>query len=520
MCLFIRFIEYTDREMLLYSAHTNYQFNNLLNELHCLQEDLGSKAADALLMYLMRLRTGRTLIEIATHFGVSKTTVQRRIELVRERLNIAIVPRYLNFERDREDLVSHKSNLSSILFDGNDTSRAHLILDGTYIYIEKSFNHIVQKQTYNSHKKRNYLKMMMCVGTDGSIIHISGPYKATENDATITNKIINDSTSVVMKNYQPGDIMIVDRGFRDCVIGFQNHGFIVKMPTCSHNPQLTAFEANSTRCVTIVRHHVERVNGLLKSKWRLFSTVIDAHAVLHIATDFKIGAALINRISQPAINNIKHTEFARQMMNKLNQPNLLSSAVSNKNFQRIIKSKSYDSFTDFTVIPNLTLDDLELISFGPYQILQGQLYLSNQLYQNEKKLDVYRFFHDDVTRYCKDLFTSDSQPMLLMICLKSRFESAKSHRVFVMIDVSKAGIQSVLHYYCSCKVGNRTAGCCSHVMALLFYICHAPSNGGVREISKHLNNLFNEEMIEDEVIDEDEEMVEIEERDEDQSTNE
>lgn len=194
--------------MLLYTAHTNDQFNSLLNELPSLKEELGLKAADALFMYLMRLRTGRTLLEIATHFRVSKSTVQRRIELVRERLNIVIVPQYLNFERDRENLVSHKSNLSSILFDGNDTSRAHLILDGTYIYIEKSFNHIVQKQTYNSHKKRNYIKMMMGVGTDGSIILVSGPYKATENDAAIRNKIMNDSTSCVMKNYQPGDIMI------------------------------------------------------------------------------------------------------------------------------------------------------------------------------------------------------------------------------------------------------------------------------------------------------------------------
>lgn len=246
----------------------------------------------------------------------------------------------------------------------------------------------------------------------------------------------------------------------------------------------------------------------MKGKWRLFSTVIDAHSVIHIATDFMIGAALINRISIPAVNNIKHAEFARQMMDKLNKPNLLSGVVSNKAFEKIIKNKSYELLTDFTVIPNLTLNDLELVSFGPYQIQQGQLYLSNQLYQNDKKLDVHRFFHDDVTRFCQNLFTSDSQPMLLMICLKSRFESAKSHRVFVMIDVIKAGLQSVLHYCCSCKVGKRTAGCCSHVMALLFYVCHAPSNGGVREISKHLNNLFDEEMIEDEEYDEDELMDE------------
>lgn len=72
---------------------------------------------------------------------------------------------------NRDELVAHKSNTSRILFDGeNDNmNTAHLILDGTYIYLEKSSNHRFQKDSYNTHKKRNYMKIMMGVLTDGTI---------------------------------------------------------------------------------------------------------------------------------------------------------------------------------------------------------------------------------------------------------------------------------------------------------------------------------------------------------------
>lgn len=264
---------------MLYTAHTKDNFDSLFAELPSLAEVLGEGANDVLFIYLMKLRTGRSNIEIATHCQCSKTTIQRRISVVRDILKRVIVPKYLEFERSREDLVSYKSKLSSALFDGEDQSRAHLILDGTYLYVDKSTNYRAQKQTYNSHKKRNYLKIMMGVATDGKIILASGPFKATDNDAEITKTIFNRSPSPAIKNYQPGDIMIVDRGFRDCADDLRSHGFIGKMPTCSANPQLTSYEANSTRFVTIIRYNVERMNGVMKGKWKLFATQIDTRLI-------------------------------------------------------------------------------------------------------------------------------------------------------------------------------------------------------------------------------------------------
>lgn len=141
--------------MKMLTAHGKTEFKSLLCELPSLTEELESKekASDALHIYLMRLRTGRTYDEIGFEFGLSKSTIRRRCDLVRDTLKRVIVPRYINYEMNREELVAHKSMTSHILFDNGDPNRAHLILDGTYIYLDKSNNHRFQRDSYNQHKK-------------------------------------------------------------------------------------------------------------------------------------------------------------------------------------------------------------------------------------------------------------------------------------------------------------------------------------------------------------------------------
>lgn len=38
------------------------------------------------------------------------------------------------------------------------------------------------------------------------------------------------------------------------------------------------------------------------------------------------------------------------------------------------------------------------------------------------------------------------------------------------------GVQCIKQYYCDCKNGMRTAGCCSHVMCLIYYLGCCPQN--------------------------------------------
>lgn len=409
--------------MKMYTAHTKSEFNALLDELPTLQEQLSLKSSDALFMYLMKIRTGCTNDEIAAHCGISARTVQRRIETVRSTLRNVIVPKYLKFPRPREDLVTRKSTTSSALFDGGDFSRAHLIIDGTYIYTEKSLKHSFQKQTYNSHKKRNYVKIMMGVATDSTIIFAEGVFKATENDATIAEKFFQEDNPIISV-YQPRDILIVDRGFRDSVLHLSNLGFIVKMPACSPNPQLATMEANESRLVTKVRFEVEKINGLMKNTWKHFAEVIDTYYIPHILHDFEIGAALINRKAKPFTERENAQLIGELMLSRLNTANTLSQAISNRRvgLGYIMAKKEFGTLPDHSGFPMLSMEDLFMISFGPYQIEQARYYLHDHLEKHGNI--VFNLFSEEHThKYLQEFFSPDTDPVLIMLTMHSRFTS-------------------------------------------------------------------------------------------------
>jgi hypothetical protein len=42
--------------------------------------------------------------------------------------------------------------------------------------------------------------------------------------------------------------------------------------------------------------------------------------------------------------------------------------------------------------------------------------------------------------------------------------------MYILVDVSKTGVDSIVEYCCQCKTGLRTIGCCAHVMVVLWYL--------------------------------------------------
>lgn len=282
--------------------------------------------------------------------------------------------------------------------------------------------------------------------------------------------------------------MIVDRGFRNCEAALINFGFIVKMPTCWEFNKLSTKDANESRLVTRVRYNVERVNGVMKSVFKIFLNTVDVHYIPKIMDDFAIAAALINKRSNTVRESDRTIALAKAMKLREKVPNELSGIVETKEFDRLIRCKSYEKFEDFQCCPLLNMDDLEMISFGSYQVKQARCYLSNHLLENNLEITIFRFFEEDVANTCSIFITPDMEPLLLMANLKSRFVSSTFHRTFVLIDKMEEGPGAVLAYCCSCKAGNRTAGCCSHVMSILYFVSYA--RNGVQEVSKHLKNVF------------------------------
>lgn len=208
---------------------------------------------DALRMYLIKMRTSKPLAEIALMYGVSSATVSVRLKKIRKVLERDFVPLYLSNVRGRDELIRHNTTMSRILFCSPESPQSILVCDGTYIYVDKSTNYEFQRDTYTDQKKRNFVKFMMVVCTDGTIVHALGPYPARDNDAKILEKV--DRTTNAFQSLQNGDILILDRGFRDCVKHFERRGFDVRMPSLVQSSpiknQLTTIEANKTRLMLL-----------------------------------------------------------------------------------------------------------------------------------------------------------------------------------------------------------------------------------------------------------------------------
>jgi hypothetical protein len=156
------------------------------------------------------------------------------------------------------------------------------------------------------------------------------------------------------------------------------------------------------------------------------------------------------------------------MLSRLNKPNLLAELVSSKNLNKRradfirMDGNSLDEF------PKLTENDLYIIACGSYQRR-----LCSSYYAEHSKSD--GRFEVQVCRHTGPLGLSSvniqaEDPILIRGRIHSRFANRTKHLMYILIDVSKTGVDSIIEYCCQCKTGLRTIGCCAHAMVVLWYL--------------------------------------------------
>ncbi|VDI47387.1 Hypothetical predicted protein [Mytilus galloprovincialis] len=111
----------------------------------------------------------------------------------------------------------HTRPLAQTLFGDGTNTQAILVLDGTYMYIQKSGNFHFQRRSYSLHKGRPLVKPMVVVTTTGYFVTVLGPYMADckNNDAAILKHMFNTNVEDIKEWVQDNDVFVVDRGFRD-----------------------------------------------------------------------------------------------------------------------------------------------------------------------------------------------------------------------------------------------------------------------------------------------------------------
>lgn len=255
------------------------------------------------------------------------------------------------------------------------------MIDGTYTKVEKSSNFRVLRQTFCTHKGYHLLKPALLVAPDGYILAIQGPYffDARNNDAAMLLKEFNDDVEGMRAWFEEGDIVLIDRGYRDATDFLEGIRIRYEMPTFlqRNERQLSTEDANRSWLVTKSRWIVESRNGHLKSIFKFFDKVVPYAHVLNLRDFYGTAGGLINRFHEPVIIEGANKDLARAMLQRAQEVNVLKARVEVDNlFNRrgpwvLLDENQVQDF------PHFDLQYLHDLCFGVYQVNLAPEYIQD-----------------------------------------------------------------------------------------------------------------------------------------------
>ena len=453
----------TDDNYQVLTGLNRAQFNNMLTFL----EESNTRTSKnrtkrtTLGLLLVKLKTGLSNRMLATLFGIHcRFAVQRSINVCRTALLTKFVPESLGFKHVSRDNVinNHTRPLAKQLFSG-DRDSAIIVLDGTYIYIQKSGQYNFQRRSYSLHKNRPLVKPMMVCTTTGYIVGVFGPYYADykNNDAAITKHIFENNIDDIKTWLKEDDILVVDRGFRDCQELLHHLGLKTEMPHFlpKGKKQHTTLESNSSRFVTKIRWVIESVNGRIK-QWKALDQVVPNSQIPWIGDNVRIVCAMCNRYRPSLVTNTSEDEaIALKMLALAQKQNALEIRVKSENLnQKKTVWKTLDASDTANDFPSLSESDIRSLTLGVYQIKQAKSYA----YEHLDKEGDYSY---SVSKISQGLIRAQ---------LQSRHVSSKQYFVYIQYDDLSEGCNKIKEWYCQCRTGARTVGMCAHIASVIWYL--------------------------------------------------
>ena len=192
----------------------------------------------------------------------------------------------------------------------------------------------------------------------------------------------NSDVSGMTDWFAQGDIVIVDRVYRDAIPLPKNRGLVCRMPSLLLQGQreMSTEEANESRLVTVTL--VEGPNGHLSSmlKFSFIScTTVSMTNVVHLGDFCRMAGVIFNKY-YPSIRIERNTpEAARRILRKAQETNIVKIRVEAEHLHlrngRLWVPMN-DVLPDF---PQLDLDDLVLLTEGTYQINLSPSYIQDKL---------------------------------------------------------------------------------------------------------------------------------------------
>ncbi|XP_058806333.1 uncharacterized protein LOC131672854 [Phymastichus coffea] len=458
-------------------ALTGYTWKNIitLKEMMITMRSSGNRnVTQALVIFLIKLRTGNSDLCISAILEIEEKVVQQSISAVLKCFEEEVLPKNFGYGAySREFLLTQTSPIAKILFNLGD--RLGLVCDGTYLRHQKSSNNMYQRKSYSGQKKTALCKPFTITTTNGFTVYVEGPYNANLNDAAILKEILC-SAGGLNNILEKGDYFILDRGFRDVVPFLTSKGFNVLMPALKgKRNQLTVEESNQSRLVTKIRWVVEAVHGIVGQKCKLLHNQFHNARLPNAGLYCRIACFLVNLFCKRLNSDVGKSDLIiARILKMINVKNTLAEFVEENNWNKKVKPFKIISSNDLLDFPELTVDELQILFTGTYQLSQAICYLAEMLGENESL----------------NLKCSIEENCIIRFEVKSRHINSKTYKAYVEYEPQTYGIKGIKRYCCNCSNGNRTVGCCSHVASIIYYLAHARYLSRIPKPAEQLTKLF------------------------------
>ena len=136
-------------------------FEALLQHLISLRHSRVRSIRVAVAFFLTKMRLGLSNKVLALIFQLEdKRSVSRIIYSVRKAMVTDFVPKYLGFHHiSRQTVIDHHTTAIARELLLNTPNQLAIVIDSTYIYVQKSSNNEFQRRSYSLHKHPNLIKV-------------------------------------------------------------------------------------------------------------------------------------------------------------------------------------------------------------------------------------------------------------------------------------------------------------------------------------------------------------------------
>ena len=250
----------SDHKVLFYTGLPSYEILNFVFEL---VSPFASRRSQTLspfqefVMVLIKLRLDVSFQDLAYRLNISVPTVSRTFHSWLITMDIRLSP-FIHWP-DRESLIRSMPQCFQFSFG----TKITVIIDCFEIFIEKPTNLFARAQTFSSYKHHITMKVLIGITPQGSISFVSEAWGGRTSD-----KFLTENCGILSK-LVPGDMVMADRAFTiHASVAFKRAKLVVPAFT-KGKEQLDPIDVETTRGIANVRIHVERVIGLLRSKYTM-----------------------------------------------------------------------------------------------------------------------------------------------------------------------------------------------------------------------------------------------------------